>query len=266
MRRYECAHINEIWYGDSSHCIYLTIDGKKRKTYIIALLDDSSRFLVGIDIFFNDNFINLMSVMKSAVMRFGIPKLFSFDNGSNYKCKQMELLAARIGTTLNYCRPYSPQGKAKLERFFNTMKTQWMSGIRPADYRSLDELRTSLFAFVDKYNKSSHSSLDGKSPENRFFDDSARIKRLDKDKIEKSFLLEVERRVSADSVVIIEGKNYEVHYQYAKQRIRLRYSPDLSKVFIVDKANGDLEPIKLLNKHDNAEIKREKVRLAGGDC
>jgi len=207
-----------------------------------------------------------MSVMKSAVMRFGVPKLFSFDNGSNYKCKQMELLAARIGTTLNYCKPYSPTGKAKLERFFNTMKTRWMSGIRPTDYKSLDELRTSLFNFVDIYNKSPHSSLDGKAPENRFFDESPRIKRLSDERIQHSFLLEVERRVSADSVVIVEGKDYEVHYRYAKQRIRLRYSPDLSKVFVVDKATGDLEPIKLLNKHDNAKIKREKIRLAGGDC
>ena len=64
---------------------------------MIALIDDASRCIVGIDVFFNDNFVNLMSVMKSAVAKFGVPKLFNFDNGSSYKNKQMDLLAARIG-------------------------------------------------------------------------------------------------------------------------------------------------------------------------
>ena len=75
MRRYERAHINEVWCGDSSVGPYLTLDGKKKRTYIIALIDDASRMIVGVDIFYNDNFINLMSVMKTAVTRFGIPKM-----------------------------------------------------------------------------------------------------------------------------------------------------------------------------------------------
>ena len=265
MRRYEHKYINVVWQGDSSYGIYLTIDGKKQRTYIICLLDDASRFLVGIDIFLNDNFTNLMSVMKSAVMRFGVPKLFNFDNGSNYKCKQMDLLTARIGSTVHYCRPYSPNEKGKVERVFHTIKTQWMSGIRATDYKSLDELRKSLFAYVDSYNKKPHSSLDGKTPEDRFFEDSSRIKRLSDEKIEQSFLLEYERRVAADGVITIEGIEYEVHYRYAKQKIRLRYAPDLSQVFIVNPLTLELEEIKRLNKHDNAKIKREKIRLAGGD-
>lgn len=95
MRRYERPHINEVWCGDSSVGPYLkTPDGKKHKVYIIALIDDASRFIVGIDIFFNDNFVNLMYVIKSAVAKYGRPQMFNFDNGSSYKNKQMELLAA----------------------------------------------------------------------------------------------------------------------------------------------------------------------------
>ncbi|MFR8622373.1 integrase catalytic domain-containing protein [[Ruminococcus] torques] len=65
--------------------------------YIIALIDDASRFITGIDVFYHDNFINLMSVMKSAIAKYGRPKVFNFDNGKSYKNRQMELLAARIG-------------------------------------------------------------------------------------------------------------------------------------------------------------------------
>ena len=94
MRRYERPHINEVWCGDSSVGPRLTDkSGKKHRVYIIALIDDASRFITGIDVFYNDNFINLLSVMKSAVAKYGRPKVFNFDNGKSYKNKQMELPA-----------------------------------------------------------------------------------------------------------------------------------------------------------------------------
>ena len=70
-----------------------------------------------------------------------------------------------------------------------------------------------------------------------------------------------ERRVSADSVIVIDQVEYEVDYRFAKQRITLRYTPDMKDIFIVE-ADGSLTPIRLLNKHDNASVKRDKVRLA----
>lgn len=265
MRRYERPHINEVWCGDSSIGPRLTdADGKKHRIYIIALIDDASRFITGIDVFYHDNFINLMSVMRSAVTKYGRPKVFNFDNGRSYKNKQMELLAARIGTTLSYCQPYTPTGKAKIERWFRTMKDQWMASLDMRDFHSLEELRGSLHAFVRQYNQSPHSSLHGMSPQDRFFSEPEQIRRLSTEDIGKIFLLEIERRVSADSVIVIDQTEYEVDYRFARQRIRLRYSPDMKEIFIVE-ADGALTPIRLLNKTENALIKREKVHLCKGD-
>mgnify|MGYP001260777050 CR=1 FL=1 len=264
MRRYERPHINEVWCGDSSVGPYLkTEDGKKHKVYIIALIDDASRFIVGIDVFFNDNFINLMSVMKSAVAKYGRPQLFNFDNGSSYKNKQMELLAARIGSVIHYDQPYTPTQKAKIERWFRTMKDQWMAALDIRDFHSLDELRGNLMAYVQRYNQSVHSSLNGKSPQDRFFSEPERIRRLTDDAIEKDFLLEIERRVSSDSVIVIDQIEYEVDCRFAKQRICLRYSPDMKEIFILE-TDGTLTPIRLLNKHANAFAKREKLPLCRG--
>ncbi|MDU5722184.1 DDE-type integrase/transposase/recombinase [Clostridium sp. LQ25] len=265
MKRYEREHINEVWCGDSSVGPYIKVEGNKRRVYIIALIDDASRYITGIDIFFNDNFVNLMSVLKSAVTRFGKPKILNFDNGASYKNKQMELLAARIGTIINYCAPYTPQSKAKIERWFRTLKDQWMSQLNMNDFKTLDDVRISLNSYVNSYNQYVHSSLNGLSPQDRFFKESHMIKRLSSDEIEKSFLLEYERRVSADNVVMIDGTKYEVDYRYSKQKITLRYSPDLSKIYVVDKNTDELTEIKLLNKHDNSVAKRKKVKLSGGD-
>ena len=264
MRRYERPHINEVWCGDSSVGPYLILNGKKHKVWMIAMMDDASRLITGIDLFFNDNMINVMSVLKSAVSKFGRPKRLNFDNGSPYKNKQITLLSARIGTTLNYNPPYTPTGKAKIERFFLTLKQQWMSTLNMNDFSSLDMLKSSLMTYIQLYNQREHSSLNGASPTDRFFSESELIKRLSFEHIEESFLLEIERRVSADNVIVIDGIDYEVHYRYSKQRITLRYSPDMKNIFIVDKHSGELTPIRLLNKQENSKIKREKVQLTGG--
>lgn len=265
MRRYERPHINEVWCGDSSAGPYLkTDDGRKHRVYIIALIDDASRFITGIDVFFNDTFINLMSVMKSAVSKYGLPQFFNFDNGPAYRNKQMELLAARIGTVIRYCHPYTPTQKAKIERWFRTLKDQWMASLDMREFHSLDGLRGSLLQFVRTYNQSVHSSLNGMSPMDRFFSEPELIKHLPDDVINSSFLLEIERRVSADCVIVIDQVEYEVDCRFAKRRITLRYSPDLKEIYVVE-TDGVLTPIHLLNKHDNAFVKRDKVRLTGGE-
>ena len=265
MRRYERPHINEVWYGDTCFGPFLkTPDGKKR-LYIIALIDDASRMIVGADVFFNDSFINLMEVIRSAVTKYGRPTLFSFDNGPSFRNKQMELLAARIGSSVHYCEPFTPTSKSKIERWFLTVRMKFLASLDMRDFQDLEDFRNAFAAFVTEYNRTIHSSLNGKTPQDRFFLESQLIKRIPEETIHHSFLLEDERRVSPDCVVVIDKQEYEIHYRYAKQRIRFRYSPDMSTVFVVE-ADGTLTPVTLrpLNKQENASVKRERVRLSEG--
>ena len=115
MLRYERAHINEVWCGDSTVIWANKLDKNPVKLYIIALIDDASRRIVGAQVFHNDNAINLTKTLKTSVLKFGIPDVFNFDNGRNYKCKQMEVIAGKIGSRIHYCAPYSPTAKAKIE-------------------------------------------------------------------------------------------------------------------------------------------------------
>ena len=265
MRRYERPHINEVWYGDTCHGPYLKTPSGKNKVFFIVLIDDASRFIVGGDLFFNDNYENLMSVIRSAVSKYGRPKLFSFDNGPNYRNKQMELLAGRIGSSVHYCEPFTPTSKSKIERWFLTFRLQYLSALDMRQFHSLDELRTDFAAYVQRYNQTPHSSLAGMSPEERFFLEPEQIHRLSPECIDNSFLYEKECRVSPDSVLVINKVQYEIHYRYAKQKVRLRYSPDMEKAFVVG-PSGDLTPVtlRLLNKHENASVKREKILLSRG--
>ena len=142
----------------------------------------------------------------------------------------MNLLAARIGTIIHYNPARTPTGKAKIERWFRTLKDQWMSQLCMNDFKDIEELRKSLFAYVQEYNQRIHSSLNGKSPMERFFSESTLIIRMSDQEVERSFLLEIERKVSNDSVTVIDEKEYEVNYKYQEQKLLTRYSPDLKKV------------------------------------
>lgn len=263
-KRYEKEHINEVWYGDTTYGPYITINGKKERVYIIALIDDASRKITGCQAFLEDNYINLMKVIKNAVSTCGKPKLFSFDNGANYRSNQMSLLGARIGVAINYCPPYTPTSKSKIERFFKTMKEHYLCLIKPNDYHDLKLFNEDLRAYIQKYNTTPHSSLENKmSPNDRFYKESHIIIEMNQESIERSFLLELERKVSSDGVVVINNKEYEVDYHYQDQKVLLRYSPDLSKVFIVDKNDDSLKEIKLLDKKTNSMVKRKKISLSG---
>ena len=225
MRRYERTHINEVWYGDTMYGPWLKDKEGKRRVFLIALIDDASRFIVAADLFFHDSFENLMTVIRSAVSKFGRPGLFTFDNGASYM--------------------------------------QYLSSLDMRNFHSLEELRRDFAGYVSRYNQTAHSSLEGISPQERYFKEPERFRRLPPERIETDFLLETQRRVSADNVLVINKVEYEVHYRYAKQKLRLRYSPDMEKVFIVE-SSGDLTPIRLLNKQENAVVKRERVRLSEG--
>ena len=175
----------------------------------------------------------------------------------------MELLAARIGSSVHYCEPFTPTAKSKIERWFLTVRMQYLASLDMRNFHSLYELRRDFAEYVSRYNQTVHSSLEGLSPQERYFKEPERFRRLSPEQIEKDFLLETERRVSADNVIVLNKVEYEVHYRYAKQKLRLRYSPDMEKVFVVE-PSGNLTPIRLLNKQDNAFVKRERVRLSNG--
>lgn len=257
MKRYEAQHVNDIWCCDTTYSFKVNDNGIKKRMYIMAIIDDASRNIVGVDVFFNDNYVNFMSVLKEAVSKYGKPKVLNLDNGSTYKNKQIEILAARVGFTIHYCAPYSGWQKGKIERWFRTMKDHFMSEYNLTSQTTISEFKEDLLKYVAQYNQSAHKSLGNKSPLSRFFNSGDEIKRLSQDEIDKAFLLELDRKVSIDSVITIDNNLYEVPMKYAKQRITIRYSEDLKKVYVVN--DDTLEEIKLLDKVANSKIKRKRA-------
>lgn len=263
-RAFVMEHANDCWQADTSHGPYLTINGKKVLTYLIAIIDDASRKIVGAKFFFNDNSINLQEVMKSAVKKFGVPKKLFVDNGKTYKNDQFNIICATLGLVLIHARPYSGASKGKIERFFHTMKASWMRGLDWNSIESIDKLNELLNEFVSKYNSSNHSSLkddngDLMCPNTRWFKDSSLIKKLDNAFLDIAFLHTAYPKIRSDAIAYIKGSEFEVNMKYIGKKITVKYNPIcLDEAWIYDN-DKLIEKINLVNKTDNSKIKRKST-------
>lgn len=263
-RSFVMEHSNDCWQADTSHGPYLTIDKKKVLTYLIAIIDDASRMIVGAKFFFNDNSINLQEVMKKAVKTYGIPKKLFVDNGTTYKNEQFNIICASLGLVLIHARPYSGASKGKIERWFHTMKETWMRGLNWNDIKSIEELNDLLQDFINKYNNACHSSLEKenenyKTPRERWFKDSNLIVKKDNNFIDISFLHTAYSKIRSDAIAYIKNHEFEVNMKYIKKKITIKYDPNnFKKAWIYE--NGELlEEIKEVDKVSNSKIKRKST-------
>ncbi len=108
-KAFEAARCNDIWQADTSNVMRINHDGKSSIVYLIHIIDDASRLVVGHTLTFNDNAINFQDTLKKAIKVYGIPKVLYVDNGSPYANAQLELICANLGIQLVHAKPYSPR-------------------------------------------------------------------------------------------------------------------------------------------------------------
>lgn len=258
-KAFEFEYPNDCWQSDISVGPYLYIEGKKHKTYIVAILDDASRLIVHAEAFYHEKLIALHTVLKKSVAKRGIPKKLFVDNGKVYKSGQMQLICAGIGTILCYARPYSPQSKGKIERWFRTLHDQWMNIIDWTKLKSLRELNESLYNYVEKYNNEVHSSIK-ESPIGKFMSNVDKVRFIpDKQELDYLFYYRVSRKVKNDSTISIDKIIFEVPMKFIGDKINIRYLPDnLDKAFIFSDEGKLLETIYPVNKIDNSKMRRNQ--------
>lgn len=262
-RAFEFEYPNECWQSDISVGPYLTIDGRKRRTYIIAFIDDSSRIILHCEAFYADNLLSLLTTFKKAVTKRGIPKKLFVDNGKVYRSGQMQFICASLGTILCFAKPYSPESKGKIERWFRTMQDQWMSVIDWAEFTSLEHLNEHLHRYAESYNNTHHSSI-GQKPIDKFMAYVDEIKFItSRQEISNIFLYRVTRRVKKDATISMNSIQFEVPQEYVGESINVRYDPtDLSKAFIFSEKGQYIGTIYPVKKIDNTKVRRDTQRVA----
>jgi len=228
-RRFRFERAGQLWMSDVMHGPPVRTDGgRRRKTYLVAFLDDATRVVPYAAFMLSENTASYLSVFKQALMRRGIPERLYVDNGSAFRSRQLALVCAKLSIALVHARPYRPQGKGKQERWFRTVRMQLLSTLGPDDLASLDALNRRLWAFVEAdYHHHPHRGLDGETPLDRWARTAAGVRypggKLDLDEV---FLDEARRRVHGDRTVSLHGRVYEVDPVLVGRSVLLRYDPE----------------------------------------
>lgn len=228
----------DCWQGDVMYGPTLpTPDGRRRQTYLFALIDDASRLILHAQFYFEQHLVCLKDLLKQAFLKRGLPRRLYFDNGKIFRSRLLLLVAARLGIQLVHSRPYRPQGRAKVERWFGTVRRSFLKRIDLNRLPSLEELNRLLFAWIEgEYHIEPHRGIDGDRPLDRWVAASEGVRPLPREvDLEELFLNELERRVGKDGVFTLNGKSFEAGPRFIGRRIKVRFDPfNLRRVFLVD--------------------------------
>lgn len=261
-RRFTFKQAGQLWMSDVMHGPAVVDTGKrKRKTYLIAFLDDATRVIPHAEFTFKENTQTFLPVFKQALLRRGIPQRLYVDNGANYRCHHLSLVCAKLGIALIHAKPRQPQGKGKIERFFRTVRAQLLTELTGDHLQSLTALNRRLAGWIEgEYHHNPHRGIGLNTPLDQWALSADNVcypdARLD---IDDLFLFETTRKVTKDRTVSIDGKLFEVDPILIGERVTLRFHPaDLKRgVQVVHKGKW-IEHARLLDLYANCHVKRDR--------
>jgi putative transposase len=254
-RHFEAADPNEIWQSDVMHGPYVTVDGKSKKAYLIAIIDDHSRLIVHAQFYLNETRESFLDALRQGILSRGLPQKLYIDNGSCFKALHLEQIAAQLGIGIQHSRPYMPQGRGKIERWFKYVRDNFLAvGMQTHNGDKLDLLNHYFSEWVEAYNNRVHGTTK-QSPYNRY---RARLECIRPAPVHLlDYFRQIEfRRVKKDRTIRLMGHIFEAPVSLVERQVELRFHPeDLSaiEIFFQNKSYG-LIPI--VSPHVNSKIGR----------
>jgi len=224
-KAFEESDFGRLWQADTCYLPYLTEDDKSRRTYLVMIIDDHSRLIVGARIFYNDNACNFQKVLKEAIATFGIPDKLYLDHGSPYDNEQLTLICGSLGCVKIHAPIRDGAAKGKIERNFRTLKDRWLYALDLDQIGSLDEFNGLLREYIHKHNTTLHSAIK-ESPIDRFLRTREHIKKPKSEQwLDECFHNRITRKVNKDSCITIDGICYDAPQQFIGMKVEIRYIP-----------------------------------------
>lgn len=262
-RKFEAELPNDMWQSDVMHGPKLDIGGqRRRKTYLVAFIDDHSRLITHGEFYSSESLVSFQDAFEQALLARGLPRKLYVDNGAAFRSKQLEFTCASLGIALIHAKPYQPQGKGKIERFFRTVRSEFLPCF---DGETLDEINFAFDLWLrEDYHKRNHSST-GQPPFARFTSRMECLRSAPLD-LQDHFRKVVRRRVNKDRSVTIDNRLFEAPVELIGKRVELLFhekNPEEVEIKMAEKSFGTLQQIDL---HVNCRVKRDKncqIELAG---
>lgn len=168
VERFERSNPNDLWQMDLKAAIRLP-DGSKR--YLVGVLDDHSRYVLGLWWLTNQTDEAVLSCWIAAARQYGLPKQTLTDHGSQFRMEDHTTSAFRTylwacGVQHTQGRVGHPQTQGKIERFWGTFQKELAQQIKQAEPDSWERITNQ---WLKRYNtRRPHESLDDMTPDTRY--------------------------------------------------------------------------------------------------
>jgi transposase InsO family protein len=248
-RFFERATPNQMWQTD-----IFTFRLGGRYAYVIAFMDDYSRFIVGADLFRSPTAQAVIEVYRVAAGEFQPPKEMLTDNGRQYTSWRgtsrfdAELQKDRVAHFKS--RPQHPMTLGKVERFWSTL---WQEFLVRAQFDSFDAARERIKLWIKYYNhKRPNQGIEGLCPADRFFEIQAELRQTIETGIQENLL-----------ELALRGKPQAPFYMVGRmdgQSVILRAEKGKLKLSVSDQQNNEQELTYDLTKNSDRKDGTEKTR------
>jgi putative transposase len=225
--RFEVAEFGDLWTGDGLHGP--VVDG--RKTVLCAFIDDWSRAVPGWRWGHGEDTVRLEAALRRGLESRGIPQKCFVDNGSAFISAPFNRTLAVLGIAIAHSRPGQPASRGKIERFFRTVRIQFLVELDArGGASSLAELNELFGAWLEGvYHRARHSET-GESPLERLM--RARpLRRASPAELHEAFLWSAVRTADKTGAVSLFGNHYEIDAALAQTKVELIFDPfDLADI------------------------------------
>jgi transposase InsO family protein len=225
-KKFEAEHSNQIWQSDMLYGPYVQRHGGgKMQALLHAILDDASRLIPHAEFYASQGLDACLDCLRQAVASRGTPIRLYMDNAKIYRSPQLARISASIGMLIVHTPPYQPEGRGKIERFFRSCREQFLNNLDRKQTLSLAELNERLWAWLDVYHRTEHSSL-GTTPLLRWQRDIEHIRQLPPTTdFRRLFFHRLDRLVRRDCTFLLHNRFYEAPPHLAGETIEARFDP-----------------------------------------
>jgi putative transposase len=213
---------------------------------------------------FHEDVVRLAAALRPALAVRGVPESAYVDNGSAFADAWLLRACAVLGIKLVHSRPGRPQGRGKVERFFRTVRDQFLvelgsedrqAGTRAADLAELNRL---FAAWVEvSYHRAVHSET-GQAPLARWAAGVPQPLPLPSPaQLHEAFLWSERRTVRKTATVSLHGNLYQVDASLVRCTVELVFDPfDLTGIDVRHKGKpaGKAVPF-AIGRHRHAKTR-----------
>ncbi len=227
LGRFEATDYGQLWTGDGLHGA--TVAG--RRAVLCAFVDDWSRSIVGWRWGCGEDTVRLEAALRRGLESKGVPDRVFVDNGSAFSSGPFHRTLAVLGIAIAHSRPGHAASRGKVERFFRTVRTQFVVELEArGGAKDLGELNELFGAWVEGvYHRAVHSETE-ETPLARVMRGRV-LRRPSPAELHEAFLWVEVRTVTKVASVGLFGNHYEVDPALVGAKVELVFDPfDLTDI------------------------------------